>query len=152
MTDSFSSVKPCTHPVVGDIKGDQQEQRLLCRGQPYRHRSSSVTRGSLSLPSTMRVLSAALAVLLLVAICSLAEADPSIPSSAALYKQNAEDTTCCFSYISRPIPRMMISSAYVTSNTCSRPAVVLVTRRGTKVCADPSARWVQEYLKDMRLQ
>ncbi|XP_058659402.1 C-C motif chemokine 3-like [Ammospiza nelsoni] len=99
----------------------------------------------------MRVLAAALAVLLLVAICSLAEADPSVPSSAALYKQN-EDSTCCFSYISRPIPRRMISSAYVTSNTCSRPAVVLVTRRGTKVCADPSARWVQEYLKDMELQ
>ncbi|KAF2987884.1 hypothetical protein EK904_010511 [Melospiza melodia maxima] len=101
----------------------------------------------------MRVLAAALAVLLLVAICSLAEADPSIPSSAALYHQNeAEDTICCLSYISRPIPRRMISSAYVTSNTCSRPAVVLVTRRGTKVCADPSARWVQEYLKDMELQ
>uniref|UniRef100_A0A8C3N8M1 Uncharacterized protein n=1 Tax=Geospiza parvula TaxID=87175 RepID=A0A8C3N8M1_GEOPR len=89
----------------------------------------------------MRVLAAALAVLLLVAICSLAEADPiKIP------------TPCCFSYISRPIPRSIISSAYKTSNFCPQPAVVLVTRKGRKVCADPSAHWVQEYLKDLELQ
>ncbi|XP_005424793.1 C-C motif chemokine 3-like [Geospiza fortis] len=101
----------------------------------------------------MRVLAAALAVLLLVAICSLAEADPSVSSSAAPSKKNVKiPTPCCFSYISRPIPRSIISSAYKTSNFCPQPAVVLVTRKGRKVCADPSAHWVQEYLKDLELQ
>ncbi|NXF16325.1 CCL3 protein, partial [Rhodinocichla rosea] len=101
----------------------------------------------------MRVLAAALAVLFLVAICSLAEADPSVSSSAALPKKNDAGTTvCCFSYLSRPIPRRMISSAYMTSNICPRPAVILVTRKGKVLCADPSAHWVQEYLKDLELQ
>ncbi|NXP84167.1 CCL3 protein, partial [Passerina amoena] len=100
----------------------------------------------------MRVLAAALAVVLLVAICSLAEADPSVSSSAALSKKNAEAITCCFSYISRRIPRRMISSAYATSNLCSQPAVILVTRKGREICADPRAQWVQKYLKDLELQ
>ncbi|NXR85479.1 CL3L1 protein, partial [Hypocryptadius cinnamomeus] len=98
----------------------------------------------------MRVLAGALAVLLLVAICSLAEADLSVPRSAPLFKQN--EAKCCFSYISRPIPRSAISSAYMTSNICTMPAVVLITKKGRELCADPSARWVQKYLKDLELR
>ncbi|XP_066405310.1 C-C motif chemokine 4-like [Molothrus aeneus] len=102
----------------------------------------------------MRVLATALAVLLLVAICSLAEADPHVSRSAALSKRNEVKipTACCFSYMSRPIPRRMISSAYMTSNLCPQPAVVLVTTKGRGLCADPRARWVQEYLEHMELQ
>ncbi|NWY24725.1 CCL5 protein, partial [Pheucticus melanocephalus] len=99
----------------------------------------------------MRVLAAALAVLLLVAICSLAEADPSVSSSAASPRQT-KAITCCFSYISRPIPCRMISSAYVTSSFCAQPAVILATRNGRNLCADPRARWVQECLKDLEPQ
>ncbi|XP_009097418.3 C-C motif chemokine 3-like isoform X1 [Serinus canaria] len=128
----------------------------MCKGQPFRHPSSSLTRGSLSLPSTMRVLAAALAVLLLVAICSLAEADLNISTpvkrSAALLKNVAEAPTCCFSYISHRIPRRIISSAYMTSNLCGSPGVVLITRKGRHLCANPSADWVQKYLKDLELQ
>ncbi|NWT94629.1 CCL3 protein, partial [Urocynchramus pylzowi] len=101
----------------------------------------------------MRVPAAALAVLLLVAICSLAEADLSVSRSAEPPKKNeAKSTSCCVSYISQRIPRSMISSAYVTSNTCPMPAVVLVTRKGRKMCADPNARWVQKYLEHLELR
>ncbi|NXH82229.1 CCL3 protein, partial [Edolisoma coerulescens] len=60
-------------------------------------------------------------------------------------------TNCCITYISRSIPLGMISSAYRTSNSCSKPAVVLVSRKGRRLCADPEARWVQEYLKHLEL-
>ncbi|NXB40172.1 CCL3 protein, partial [Eulacestoma nigropectus] len=60
-------------------------------------------------------------------------------------------TICCTTYISRPIPLRMISLAYWTSHFCQKPAVVLVTRKGRKVCADPKAHWVQEYLKHWEL-
>ncbi|CAN8208083.1 unnamed protein product [Coccothraustes coccothraustes] len=99
----------------------------------------------------MRVLAAALAVLLLVAICSPAEADLSASRRAALSK-DVGATVCCFSYLSHRIPRRIISSAYTTSNFCDMPAVILVTRKGRQVCADPSANWVQEYLEDLELQ
>ncbi|NXI85946.1 CCL5 protein, partial [Rhipidura dahli] len=58
---------------------------------------------------------------------------------------------CCFSFIAHPLPRSVIRSAYRTSNSCSMPAVVLVTRKGRKLCADPEARWVQKHLKDLEL-
>ncbi|NWS92967.1 CCL4 protein, partial [Toxostoma redivivum] len=100
----------------------------------------------------MRVLAASLAVLLLVAICSLAEADRRVSRNAALSKNNERDpTSCCFAYVSRRVPRSMVHSAYRTSIICQMEAVVLVTRKGIELCADPKALWVQEYLKDLGL-
>ncbi|NXO81555.1 CCL5 protein, partial [Sitta europaea] len=100
----------------------------------------------------MRVFAAPLAVLLLVAICSLAEADLSASRNAAPSKKNeTKPIHCCFSYISRPIPRSRISSAYRTSSICSLQAVVLVTRKGMELCADPKAHWVQKYLDQLEL-
>ncbi|XP_068044679.1 C-C motif chemokine 3-like [Anomalospiza imberbis] len=98
----------------------------------------------------MRVLAAALPVLLLVAICSLAEADLRVARSAALSTNEAK-SRCCFSYISHPIRRSSISSAYMTSKACPTPAVVLITSKGNQVCADPNAPWVQKYLKHLEL-
>ncbi|NWR27936.1 CCL3 protein, partial [Tachuris rubrigastra] len=60
-------------------------------------------------------------------------------------------TSCCFQYVSRAIPRRMIISAQRTSHVCSRPAVILVTRKGRMLCADPEAHWVQQYLKDLEI-
>ncbi|XP_064275424.1 C-C motif chemokine 3-like [Passer domesticus] len=94
----------------------------------------------------MRVPAAAMAVLLLVAICSLAEADLRVSRSAPPAKNNARNTPCCYSYVSRPVPRQLISSAYMTSMSCPRPAVVLITKKGSQLCADPKADWVQKYL------
>ncbi|NWT80717.1 CCL4 protein, partial [Lanius ludovicianus] len=98
----------------------------------------------------MRVFTVTLAVLLLVAICSLAEADHRISRRAAFSQmQETNPSSCCFNHISRRLPRSMIHSAYRTSNSCPKPAVVLVTRNGREVCANPEARWVQEYLEHL---
>ncbi|NXQ41945.1 CCL3 protein, partial [Catharus fuscescens] len=68
---------------------------------------------------------------------------------SALTEKNPID--CCFKYISRPVPRRTIHSAYVTSPSCPMPAVVLVTRKGRNLCADPKAPWVQKYLRNLEL-
>ncbi|NWS21737.1 CCL3 protein, partial [Pachyramphus minor] len=60
-------------------------------------------------------------------------------------------TSCCFNYLSRAVPHRMITSAYRTSNICPQPAVILVTRKGRMLCADPETRWVQQYLKDLEI-
>ncbi|NWH25029.1 CCL3 protein, partial [Grus americana] len=60
-------------------------------------------------------------------------------------------TICCFSYLSRPMPRRLIASTYRTSSKCSLPAVVLVTKKGTKLCADPQEPWVQKHLKHFQM-
>ncbi|NXS04953.1 CCL4 protein, partial [Oxylabes madagascariensis] len=99
----------------------------------------------------MRVLAAALAVLLLVAICSLAQADPRVSRNAGLSENETKPTSCCFTFVSRPIPPRVIRSAYRTSNICSTQGVVLVTRNGREVCADPKAPWVQKHLEHFEL-
>ncbi|XP_063257255.1 C-C motif chemokine 3-like [Prinia subflava] len=98
----------------------------------------------------MRVLAATLAVLLLVAICSLAEADLRVSRNAELHKNVFTDTVptaCCFSFVSFPIPRHRISSAYRTSTSCSTQGVILITKKGKQLCADPEAQWVQKHLE-----
>ncbi|NXI74005.1 CCL4 protein, partial [Anseranas semipalmata] len=84
----------------------------------------------------MKVSAAALAALLLLALCS--------PAVAHL---DGVPTSCCFSYQRRPVPRGLITSVYTTSSSCSQPAVILVTKKGKELCADPQAPWVQAHLK-----
>uniref|UniRef100_A0A8D0EQJ0 Chemokine interleukin-8-like domain-containing protein n=1 Tax=Strix occidentalis caurina TaxID=311401 RepID=A0A8D0EQJ0_STROC len=85
----------------------------------------------------MKVPAATLAILLVMATCS----------SAHLLPSESKVTSCCVSYVSRIIPRGAISSTYMTSNMCSLPGVILVTRKGKELCADPKAPWVQEHVK-----
>ncbi|NXG90221.1 CCL3 protein, partial [Stercorarius parasiticus] len=61
-------------------------------------------------------------------------------------------TTCCFSYMHRPIPRRIIASTYTTSSRCPLPAVILITKNGREVCTDPQASWVKEHLKHFQMQ
>ncbi|XP_036416399.1 C-C motif chemokine 4 homolog [Colossoma macropomum] len=51
---------------------------------------------------------------------------------------------CCFSFYTRPIPVAVISKYEETSNNCPRAGVVFTTRRGYRVCTDPSFKWVKE--------
>ncbi|KAM9177053.1 C-C motif chemokine 3-like [Mergus octosetaceus] len=84
----------------------------------------------------MKVSAAVLAALLLLALCS--------PAVAHL---DGVLTTCCFSYQQLRIPRSLIASAYTTSRSCSQPGVILVTKKGREICADPQAAWVKAHLK-----
>ncbi|XP_077021232.1 C-C motif chemokine 3-like [Tamandua tetradactyla] len=60
-------------------------------------------------------------------------------------------TACCFSYISRQIPRKFVDDYYETSSWCSKPGVIFKTKRGRQVCANPSDAWVQKYISDLEL-
>uniref|UniRef100_A0A8C0GCN9 C-C motif chemokine n=1 Tax=Chelonoidis abingdonii TaxID=106734 RepID=A0A8C0GCN9_CHEAB len=59
-------------------------------------------------------------------------------------------TSCCFSYVSKPIPRSHVVKYRHTSSKCSLPAVIFTTKKGREVCSDPNARWVQEYIKHVK--
>ncbi|KAL1287702.1 CCL18 [Ovibos moschatus] len=87
----------------------------------------------------MEVPGAALAVLLLTAALSAHTSGAITP------------TACCFSFVSRQIPRKFVDDYYETSSQCSKPGVIFKTKRGRQVCADPSEDWVQEYITDLEL-
>ncbi|NXQ96961.1 CCL3 protein, partial [Sagittarius serpentarius] len=89
----------------------------------------------------MKVPAAALAALLLMAICSPAEAHLDILPTA-----------CCFRYLHLPIQRKFITSAYMTSSRCTLPAVILVTKKGRRLCTDPQAPWVQAHLEHFQMR
>ncbi|XP_065588255.1 C-C motif chemokine 3-like [Cyrtonyx montezumae] len=83
----------------------------------------------------MKGSTAILAALLLVALCS-----------STVAHLDGLPTKCCFSYIQRPVPRNVIASAFTTSSTCRLPAVILVTKKGKEICANPEEPWVQKRL------
>ncbi|NXU89500.1 CCL4 protein, partial [Xiphorhynchus elegans] len=60
-------------------------------------------------------------------------------------------TSCCFSYISRQLPRSFVKDYYETNSLCSQPAVVFITKKGREVCANPEQEWVQQYVTDLEL-
>ncbi|NWI55632.1 CCL3 protein, partial [Calyptomena viridis] len=69
----------------------------------------------------------------------------------SLCPHSGHPLVCCFNYISRPVPHRLITSAYRTSKSCPKPAVILVTKKGMSLCADPEAPWVQKYLQDSEI-
>uniref|UniRef100_A0A669PDT8 Chemokine interleukin-8-like domain-containing protein n=1 Tax=Phasianus colchicus TaxID=9054 RepID=A0A669PDT8_PHACC len=79
------------------------------------------------------------AALLLLALCSLAVDSSPIGNDIPL--------SCCYSYVSHPIPYSLIASVYATSSTCSQPAVIVVTKKKREICADPKQLWVQALLE-----
>lgn len=94
--------------------------------------------------STMKGSAASLAALLLLALCSSAVAQ--------LLDSDGLPTTCCLSYVQRPVPRSLIASAYITSSKCRLPAVILVTKKGKEICANPEESWVQKRLELLQNQ
>ncbi|NXD12301.1 CCL4 protein, partial [Nothocercus nigrocapillus] len=60
-------------------------------------------------------------------------------------------TSCCFTYVSRQLPRSFVADYYETNSMCSKPAIVFITRKGREVCANPDSPWVQEYVNDLEL-
>ncbi|NXC50720.1 CCL3 protein, partial [Penelope pileata] len=57
---------------------------------------------------------------------------------------------CCYEYIKSPLRYDVLKNFYETPKDCSSPGIVFETRNGTKVCADPSMRWVKRAMQ--RLQ
>ncbi|XP_063158645.1 C-C motif chemokine 5-like [Candoia aspera] len=51
---------------------------------------------------------------------------------------------CCFDYINRPVPRKNLRSYEHSNVKCSMPAIIFITHRNVRICADPSAPWVQD--------
>ncbi|XP_065550878.1 uncharacterized protein LOC136022004 isoform X2 [Lathamus discolor] len=126
--------KPVPAPRPG-IKAGHGRRAEHC-AEPCRAQLQPCTQIP-QLHSTMKVSAAALVALLLVAARS--------PSEAHI---DAVPTTCCFTYHQRPIPRCLITSAYIISSSCSQPGVIMVTKK--ELCTDPRAAWVQAQVQHFR--
>uniref|UniRef100_A0A2K6R8E1 C-C motif chemokine n=1 Tax=Rhinopithecus roxellana TaxID=61622 RepID=A0A2K6R8E1_RHIRO len=86
----------------------------------------------------MKGLAAALLVLCTVALCSCAQV-------------GTNKEFCCLVYTSRQIPQKFIVDYSETSPQCTKPGVILLTKRRWQICADPNKKWVQKYISDLKL-
>ncbi|TFJ99262.1 S100-A2-like protein [Platysternon megacephalum] len=93
----------------------------------------------------MKVSVAALAFVLSTACCSQASIEE---KSFAMSSGITSD--CCFNYTSRLIPRGFVVDYFVTNSMCSQPAVVFITKKDRKICANPEDAWVQQYVNDLK--
>ncbi|XP_037664444.1 C-C motif chemokine 3-like [Choloepus didactylus] len=89
----------------------------------------------------MKVLVAVLFVLLCTtALCS--------PDSCCGQDRVHSPPTCCFTFISQPIPRNLVT-AYFKTSQCPHPDIIFLTIKQRLICAKPSDAWVQEYIRDL---
>ncbi|XP_072494217.1 uncharacterized protein [Notamacropus eugenii] len=75
-----------------------------------------------------------------------------ISMSGLLYLSpaDASPASCCFSYVTRLIPRKFVVDYDYTSQECFNPAVIFTTSRGFKICADPQKQWVKQYVANLK--
>ncbi|MCJ8731161.1 hypothetical protein PDJAM_G00196050 [Pangasius djambal] len=54
---------------------------------------------------------------------------------------------CCFEFHKRPLPASNVVSYEETRSECTVPGVILTTKKGFRMCADPEVDWVQQVIK-----
>ncbi|XP_018105156.1 C-C motif chemokine 4 [Xenopus laevis] len=55
-------------------------------------------------------------------------------------------TSCCFKFTKNRLSLKQVKSYYITSSFCPHPAVVFTTRKGFKICARSSEKWVTDLI------
>uniref|UniRef100_A0A8D1BJ89 C-C motif chemokine n=2 Tax=Sus scrofa TaxID=9823 RepID=A0A8D1BJ89_PIG len=71
-------------------------------------------------------------------------------TETSLRPRTYQPTDCCFTHLTRAIPRERISSYYETSSQCPKPGIIFITIIGRFVCANPRDDWVQDYIKELK--
>ncbi|NWV20329.1 CCL5 protein, partial [Origma solitaria] len=89
----------------------------------------------------MKTFTAALAVLFVAVLCYKVS---SSPFSLNFYGP------CCVKYITRPLPLSRVVNYEHTGSRCSPPAVIFTTIMDKLVCANPSDKWVQDIMNQLK--
>ncbi|KAF4088681.1 hypothetical protein AMELA_G00057440 [Ameiurus melas] len=58
---------------------------------------------------------------------------------------------CCFEFHKRPFPMANVVFYKETRFDCTLPGVILTTKRGYRICADPEVDWVKQIIANKDL-
>ncbi|OCT94265.1 C-C motif chemokine 5 [Xenopus laevis] len=59
--------------------------------------------------------------------------------------------SCCFDFMKKAVPTRHMADYFYTSSRCSQFAVVLVTRKNRKICANPEDEWVKNIINALEM-
>ncbi|XP_068946025.1 C-C motif chemokine 3-like [Petaurus breviceps papuanus] len=121
-------------------KGGERSQ-ILTGTKRHLEALETTCQAQLLIPSTMKVSTAALTlVLIAAALCCQVHASPDGPGTP----------TCCFDFTSKKIPSKLVVSYGTTSSRCAKEGVIFITRQGYNICANPKEQWVQHVMKQLK--
>nr|ACI67979.1 C-C motif chemokine 4 precursor [Salmo salar] len=69
--------------------------------------------------------------------------------SAALANNANVPVECCFKYYPRKIPRHSVREYEMTRPDCSKRAVILVTKKNFRFCANPDDPSIEKIMKSI---
>ncbi|XP_076878374.1 C-C motif chemokine 26-like [Brachyhypopomus gauderio] len=55
--------------------------------------------------------------------------------------------SCCFNFINKPVKLSNVKSYALTSQQCSKEAVLFTLKKGQQLCARTTDPWVQQHIK-----
>ncbi|XP_053537195.1 C-C motif chemokine 18 [Ictalurus punctatus] len=58
---------------------------------------------------------------------------------------------CCFEFHKKPFPAANVVSYEETRSDCMLPGVILTTKKGYRICADPEVDWVKQIIANKNL-
>ncbi|KAF4088667.1 hypothetical protein AMELA_G00057390 [Ameiurus melas] len=58
---------------------------------------------------------------------------------------------CCFEFHKRPFPMANVVFYEETRSDCQVPGIILTTKRGYRICADPEVDWVKQIIANKDL-
>ncbi|XP_074046496.1 C-C motif chemokine 3-like [Macrotis lagotis] len=89
----------------------------------------------------MKVSGAVLSLLIIAAaLCYQAHASPSGLNTPRV---------CCFNFADKRFPSKLVADYKTTDSQCSKKGVVLISKRGREICANPEEQWVQDIIKHL---
>ncbi|XP_046708548.1 C-C motif chemokine 5-like [Silurus meridionalis] len=57
---------------------------------------------------------------------------------------------CCFELLKKPIPAAKIATVKETRFDCIIPGVIVTTKKGLQMCADPEVDWLKRIIESKR--
>ncbi|XP_036693226.1 C-C motif chemokine 15-like [Balaenoptera musculus] len=101
----------------------------------------------------MKTSIAALSCLILAAQAAVEHLMPNLKSEHSIAQGGFHrPTDCCMSYTSRNIRCAFMKDYVETTSACSRPAIIFITKREQRVCANPRDERVQKCVLDLKLR
>ncbi|XP_033466093.1 C-C motif chemokine 36.1 [Epinephelus lanceolatus] len=69
--------------------------------------------------------------------------------SSVICQNGTGPDDCCFSFYPRRLNKNLISSYDMTDFRCTKSGIILISKKGRRICVDPNVSWVQGIMRSV---